>query len=137
MNLLEQLNNHIESMTLGEKLFASLQVTLLGMFIVFIALILLYFFVVAMNLVLVRPVKAKEKEKTPAEKLVKEPAIEEVVEAVVEETIDDTELVAVITAAIAASLETSTHNIIVKNIVRLPDSTPAWGKLGRMQQLNM
>lgn len=130
MNLLERLNNHIDTMTLGEKLMASLQVTLLGVFIVFLALALLFVFVSAMKAVFNKPTKAKQKDVV---KVVEAPAVE----VVVEETMDDTELVAVITAAVAASLETSTHNIIVRNIVRLPDSTPAWGKLGRMQRLNM
>ncbi|RKD20956.1 hypothetical protein BET04_08935 [Caminicella sporogenes] len=49
---------------------------------------------------------------------------------------NDEELVAVITAAIAASLNTSTHNIIVKNIIRIPDTTPVWGKAGRLEQMN-
>ena len=48
---------------------------------------------------------------------------------------DEEELIAVISAAIAAGLGTSMHNIFVKNIVRVPDATPAWGQSGRIEQM--
>ncbi|AOY78221.1 hypothetical protein BJL90_04120 [Clostridium formicaceticum] len=70
------------------------------------------------------------------EGVVKPEAVAEEEEVLEEIAVDDTELVAVITAGIAASLHTSTHNIIVKNIIRVPDTTPVWGKLGRIQQIN-
>ncbi len=47
----------------------------------------------------------------------------------------DEELIAVITAAIAASLKTSIHNIVVSNIVRVPDETPPWAINGRLDQM--
>lgn len=49
---------------------------------------------------------------------------------------DEEELVAVISAAIAAQMGTSMHNIVVRNIVRVSDATPAWGQSGRMEQMN-
>ncbi len=45
------------------------------------------------------------------------------------------ELVAVITAAIAASLDTHTGNIVVKNIRRVSQTTPTWAVAGRSEQL--
>ncbi|SCY99718.1 OadG family protein [Alkaliphilus peptidifermentans] len=129
MNVLEKLSNGVDNMTLGEKLLASLQVTLLGVFIVFIALMMLYFIIRIMDKLVNKPVKAKQQ----TQAIETQPVVVETIE---EDTIDDTELVAVITAAVAASLQTSTHNIVVRNIVRTNDVTPAWGKLGRMQQLN-
>ncbi|KJF25586.1 hypothetical protein TZ02_17885 [Clostridium aceticum] len=68
-------------------------------------------------------------------KVIQPQPIAEVEEVLEEVSVDDTELVAVITAAVAASLNTPTDNIIVKNITRIPDTTPVWGKLGRMQQV--
>ncbi len=129
MNVLEKLSNGVDNMTLGEKLLASLQVTLLGVSIVFIALMMLYFIIRIMDKLVNKPVKAKQQ----TQAIETQPVVVETIE---EDTIDDTELVAVITAAVAASLQTSTHNIVVRNIVRTNDVTPAWGKLGRMQQLN-
>ncbi|KAB3532391.1 sodium pump decarboxylase subunit gamma [Alkaliphilus pronyensis] len=128
MSVLDKLKNGAE-MTLGENLMASLQVTIMGVCIVFIALIMLYFIIRIMEKLLNKPVKTQEK----LPKAEEQPKVEV---DFIEETADDTELVAVITAAVAASLNTSTHNIIVKNIVRTNDPTPAWGRLGRIQQLN-
>jgi len=48
---------------------------------------------------------------------------------------DDEELVAVITAAIAATLSRSSENIIIRNIKRISQDTPAWAKAGRQEQI--
>ena len=46
---------------------------------------------------------------------------------------DDTELVAVITAAIAAMTGTEASGFAIKNIRRLPDSDTAWSRIGRIE----
>lgn len=46
---------------------------------------------------------------------------------------DDTELVAVITAAIAAMTGTNASGFAIKNIKRLPDSDTAWSRIGRIE----
>lgn len=133
MSLLDMMKYSIESLSTGERVLGSLQVTLLGVGIVFTALLFLYLTIVIMDKVLNKP------EAKPAPK-VQEPLsqVKEIVEeeSAEEESVDDTELVAVITAAVAASLNTSTHNIIVRNIVRTSDATPAWGRMGRIEQIN-
>ncbi|HZJ57897.1 MAG TPA: hypothetical protein VFD89_06610, partial [Clostridia bacterium] len=48
---------------------------------------------------------------------------------------DDEEIVAVIAAAVAASLSYSTHDIIVRSIRRISSNTPAWNRAGRSQQI--
>ena len=48
---------------------------------------------------------------------------------------DDNEIIAVITAAIAASLNRSTHDIIVKSIRRTPSHSPIWNKASRNEQI--
>jgi phenylpyruvate tautomerase PptA (4-oxalocrotonate tautomerase family) len=45
------------------------------------------------------------------------------------------ELVAVIAAAIAASLGTDSSNIVIHNIRRVTPSTLAWAAMGRSEQL--
>jgi sodium pump decarboxylase gamma subunit len=45
------------------------------------------------------------------------------------------ELVAVITAAIAASLHRSTHDIVVKSVRRVPAITPVWNWVSRQEQI--
>ncbi len=46
---------------------------------------------------------------------------------------DDTELVAVITAAIAAMTGTDASGLVIKNIKKLPDSDTAWSRIGRIE----
>lgn len=110
-----------ETISLGEGLI----VTALGMGVTFVALIVLSFM-----LDLLRILFYKEPKKAPVQ-VVQQPAAEPEPEE------DNTEeLVAIITAAVAASLQTSTHNIIVQNIVRVGDTTPTWGRAGRVEQMN-
>lgn len=136
MTLLEEMKVSIETMTLGEKFLASLQVTLLGVVIVFVALGMLFIIIKILDNFIhqAESSSAKRKDqKAAAATAAPAPAAAPVAEEKVQ---DDGELVAVIAAAVAASLHTSTHNIIVRNIVRVPDQTPAWNRLGRMQQIN-
>lgn len=47
---------------------------------------------------------------------------------------DNDELIAVISAALAAFME-SGSNLVIKSIIRTGDNTPVWAKLGRQEQL--
>jgi sodium pump decarboxylase gamma subunit len=137
MNIMELINNFkdpvlIEQLTLGEKISASLFVTALGMLITFTALIVLW----GLTAFYSKTVQnAEAKKKANAVVNVKPAAPAPVVTAVEPEE-DEEELVAVISAAIAAQLGTSMHNIVVRNIVRVSDETPAWGQSGRFEQMN-
>lgn len=135
--LLDRLRDPSVEMSFGDKLAASIQVTVLGVVIVALALILLYFAINIMEKLLREPKKTASK--TTEEKPAKAAARESVEEQASQQEAKDEsheELIAVITAAIAASMETSTHNIVVRNIVRTADTTPAWGKVGRIEQIN-
>lgn len=114
-------------MEMGDKLIATGYVILLGMGITFFALVLIWTLTALMSKILM----TVENKNKPAIKEVSKPAPTktETVETVTEE--DDLELVAVITAAVAASMNTSMHNIVVSKITRLDDTTPVWGKIGR------
>ena len=127
MDLLQRMQFSIDSMTLGEKFLGSMVVTLLGVTIVFAALATLYIAIIIME----KSVKAIRPKKEANLK----PAIIE--ESVAEDdNTDSEELIAVITAAVAASLHTSTHNIVVRNITRISDATPPWAKIGRVDQVS-
>ncbi|WIF95650.1 OadG family protein [Caminicella sporogenes] len=132
MSFIEKFTNPelIHSLSLGEKLLASIYVTILGMSATFAALVILWGCIIIMSKLLntSKPKKETVEVKSVPVSQANVPAFQ------VEE--DDEELIAVITAAIAASLNTSTHNIIVKNIIRIPDATPVWGKAGRLEQMN-
>lgn len=49
---------------------------------------------------------------------------------------ENEELISVISAAIAAVFNCSTHNIIVKSIRRIPTNTPAWNRVSREEQIS-
>lgn len=115
-----------ETISFGEGLL----ITALGMGVTFAALIALSFM-----LDLLRILFYKDPNKNKAVEVKEEPAVAQKSESVEEEQ-EDEELIAVISAAIAASLNTSTHNIIVRNITRVADSSPAWNKAGRLEQMN-
>ena len=133
LGLLERFANPemLEKMTLGEKFLGSTYIAILGMAITFVALMILWGLIIVMGKVL-NTTKPKKKEVNIA-KTVPAPKPTPVVKEKEEEP---EELVAVITAAIAASLGTSSSNIVVRNIVRVPDTTPAWGRAGRTEQMN-
>ncbi len=59
-----------------------------------------------------------------------------VVETATNEMSDDDEIVAVIMASLAASMNTSINNIVVNKIVRVPDARPMWAKVGLVNQMN-
>lgn len=50
------------------------------------------------------------------------------------EAVEDDELIAVITAALISSLG-GRSNIVVRNIRRVDDLTPVWGKVSRTEQM--
>ncbi len=47
-----------------------------------------------------------------------------------EDVEDEEELIAVLTAAVAASLNTSTYNLQIKSYRRVPNKRPAWNNAG-------
>ena len=56
--------------------------------------------------------------------------------AKVEAKVDEGELIAVLTAAIAASLNTSTYNLQIKSYRRIENKKPAWNRAGVTETIN-
>ncbi len=141
MTLLERLSVASHEMTLAERFYASVQVAIMGIGIVFAALFMLFLIIKMLEKVVAQSDAGAQKAKTQ-EAAKPEPAAAEIQEAqeteesAKESAKDQEQLVAVITAAVAASLHTSTHSIVVRNIVRTSDTAPAWNRLGRIQQIN-
>lgn len=113
-------------MTVTEALLEGLKVTAVGLAIVFSVLIILM-----LILMLMKVVFAKEPKKT-VEVVEAKPqeAIPAPIEVKAEDDIDEEELIAVLTAAIAASLNTSTYNLQIKSYRRIANNAPAWNKAG-------
>lgn len=125
-------------MTLGDKLIATMYVILLGMGITFIALILIW----AITALMSRVIKTIEGSNKPEVTTSSNTGDQDKKRTDANYTVpiqseeEDEVLIAVITAAIAASLNTSMHNILVTNITRVNDSTPVWGRAGRSDVMN-
>lgn len=123
---------------LGEQLLMSLKVMVLGLGTVFIALIALIYVIEIINKVLnSRTNVGTKKNKHLATECDEEKmSIENSTTLNAPDAIDDEEeIVAVIAAAVAASLNYSTHDIIVRSVRRVSPNTPVWNRAGRNQQI--
>ncbi|HQD41865.1 MAG TPA: OadG family transporter subunit [Bacillota bacterium] len=113
----------------------SLQVTVLGMGVVFVVLVLLMCIIKIMEKVMYRggqkddaPIKATAPE--PPAAAPKPAAAPEPASA---DAGSDMELVAVIAAAAAASMGVSPSDLVIRRIVRLPETAPVWSLSGRAE----
>ena len=114
-------------MTVQEALAQGLSVTGVGLAIVFGVLVILMLVLMAM-----RKIFYKEPAKAAAPAPAAAPA--ESAEAV--PAADEGELIAVLTAAVAASLNTSTYNLQIKSYRRIGNNSPAWNKAGVNETIN-
>lgn len=115
-----------------EKLGFGLAVTVICMSIVFLVLIGLSY-VIRLQRAIVEKIEgtaSKPEKAVPAA----QPSIEVADDA--EEDGDKEELVAVITAAVAAALGRPTSNIVVRSIVKLEPAAPSWTIASRQDQMN-
>ena len=115
-------------MTVQEALAEGLSVTGVGLAIVFSVLVILMLVMMAMKKIFYKdPAKAKKAE----------PVVVQAPTAKTEEKkVDEGELIAVLTAAIAASLNTSTYNLQIKSYRRIENKKPAWNKAGLSETIN-
>ena len=117
-----------KGISLGEALSTGGITTLVGLSIVFGVLVVLMIVLMLFKLIFYRKPKAQA---APAPS----PA-PEVTEPVKEEAVDEGELIAVLTAAVAASLNTSTYNRKIKSYRRTDNKMPAWNKAGVTETIN-
>ncbi len=105
--------------------------SLVGISVVFLALIALSFFIYLFGKVMVNG---------SAKKKTSDNALKEVKNIEVSADTDDAELIAVITAAIQASLKkagiTPECKIVVKSFKRIEADSPVWNATGRKEVLN-
>lgn len=115
-----------------------ISITIIGMLVVFSALILLVMFVKSMGLISTKSSNGDKKDKdTPTEKAsanitkAQKPAKTQNISPIANDDIDS-EIVAVITAAISQMRleEGNTAGFKVKNIARASNSRPIWGLAG-------
>lgn len=119
-------------MTLNEAITEGLLVTAVGLIIVFAVLAILM-----VSLMLMKSIFYKsDKSDKPVKNEIK--AVEPVINkgSSIEKKQDDLELVAVLTAAIAATLNTSTYNLKIKSYKRVGASVSAWNRAGNSEMIN-
>ncbi len=120
-----------DNLSLGEALSMGGETTVIGLAIVFAVLIILM-----LVLMLFKAIFYKDPNKAAKKAAVK---TEAPAAAAVEETagdMDETELIAVLTAAVAASLNTSTYNLKIKSYRRTDNKMPAWNRAGVNETIN-
>lgn len=119
----------LKNLSLAQKLTASLVTTFLGMGITFVSLIILQ--------VVIGLLARFTAEKTPAAVAASnQPQQSGAEENSVDQPRRDEELVAAITVALAMQLGTSTSTIVIRNIRKLEDQSPAWNRAGLSELMN-
>ena len=118
-------------MTIAEALAEGGQTAIIGLSTVFSVLIILMIVITIMKMVFYKDPSKSAAPKAPAAPAPVVPA-----EPDKTDVIDDEELVAVITAAIAASLNTSTYNLRIKSLRRIDNNQPAWNRAGIRETIN-
>ncbi len=102
-------------------------VTIFSMAVVFFSLLAISYLIDLIRVMLGN----SEKKKTPVQTAQAPVAAAPAPVAPTQE--DDTELIAVITAAIAAMTGAKANGLVVKNIKRISDSDTAWSKTGKIE----
>lgn len=116
VNVRFQIADDGKNMSLGEKMKTAAMNTIIGIVVVFLMLILISF-IISLFAYIPKIQQMFSKKKEP--KAIASVAVENTIGQIEQkELVDDLELVAVITAAIAASQNTSTDNFVVKSIKR-------------------
>lgn len=121
-------------MSLNEAISEGLLVTGVGLLIVFSVLIILMLALMAMKALFYKdPNKAvKEVVNVDNTSVNAQPAVVESNDI----KADDKEIIAVIAAAIAASLNTSVSNLKIKSLKRIGNNSPVWNKAGVNEMIN-
>ena len=122
MNISEALQTG-QGVQLSEALSFGGLTAVTGLSIVFGVLVVLMIVLYLFKLIFYKDPKKTAK---PVEVVKETP----VVETKAEDDVDDDELIAILTAAVAASLNTSTYNLNIKSYRRIDDVRPAWNKQG-------
>lgn len=122
-------------MSLLDKLGQGVPIAIIGYVMVFVVLATLWGVIELMHVILT-PKTSKNKKKEEV-KITQNSLVEKKTETVVEtEQVDEGELVAVLTAAVATSLNTSTYNLRIKSFKRIDTKNNAWSNASRNDAIN-
>ena len=117
-------------MSVSEALSIGLQTTGVGLGIVFAVLIIIMAVLYCFKFIFdKKPEVQKEPAAAPT-------PVQEASPAAAAAPQNDDELIAVLTAAVAASLNTSTYNLHIKSYRRVDNTMPAWNRAGVTETIN-
>ena len=120
-------------MSLLDKLGQGVPIAIIGYVMVFVVLGILWAVIELMRIVLSPKPQKKPKENVATANVSQPSVADDVVE---NEQVDESELVAVLTAAVAASLNTSTYNLRIKSFKRIDTKNNAWSNASRNDAIN-
>lgn len=120
-----------DNLSLGEALAMGGETTVIGLSIVFSVLIILM-----LVLMLFKVIFYKKPSKSSAKTVKPEPKPIAASPAKTDEDADESEIIAILTAAVAASLNTSTYNLQIKSYRRTDNKMPAWNRAGITETIN-
>jgi sodium pump decarboxylase gamma subunit len=120
----------IKTLSTGNRFFAGLITTALGMGITFVSLVVLQIVMAIMaKFTAPAPPAVVQADASESAKFAGEPEEADVL-------VNDEELVAAITTALALQLKTSVSNIVIRNIEKVEDTSSAWHRAGIAEQMN-
>jgi sodium pump decarboxylase gamma subunit len=121
----------IQALSLTQRLTAGLITTVLGIGITFLSLIILQFVISLMaRFSAVKAPAARDLSPQPRQTAASAAPV------VKDQRQEDEQLVAAITVALAVQLGTAAGNIIIRNIRKVEDHSPAWNKAGLAELMN-
>lgn len=118
-------------MTLAEALLEGVSTTVIGLVIVFAVLAILWGVLVLMRKLFYKESAQEAPKPAPAVQPAAAPEA-----PAVQAAADEEELIAVLTAAVAASLNTSTYHLHIKSYRRIGNNAPAWNQAGLNDVIN-
>lgn len=121
----------IKTLSTGNRLFAGLITTALGMGITFVSLVVLQI-VMAIMAKFTAPAPPAAVQADVGKSVAESADDPEKADALV----DDEELVAAIATALALQLKTSVSNIVIRNIEKVEDTSSSWHRAGIAEQMN-
>lgn len=119
-------------MSLIEKLGQGVPIAIIGYVMIFVVLAILWGFIEIMHFAVTLKDKKVKKEVVEQQSS----SAESSTEVSSDEQVDEGELVAVLTAAVAASLNTSTYNLRIKSFKRIDTKNNAWSNASRNDAIN-
>lgn len=120
-------------MTITEALSQGAMTAVVGLATVFAVLIILMLVIMIMEKVFS---KSNEQKQIPANEVKKVETVKPAAAIPAAEQEDEEELIAVLTAAVAASLNTSVYNLKIKSYRRIDNNSTAWNKAGVREVIN-